>query len=60
MSLEFAADLQDEVTAPPQVTPANASDFTTEFTLIGNEVLFGSKNPQEGAESVLCVLASLR
>lgn len=60
MSLEFAADMQEEVVTPPQVTPANASDFSTEFSRIGNEVLFGSQSPQQGAEAVLAVLENMR
>ncbi|MET4060750.1 multiple sugar transport system substrate-binding protein [Arthrobacter sp. UYP6] len=60
MSLEFAADMQEQVIKPPQVTPANASDFSTEFTRIGNEVLFGSQTPAQGAEAVLAILSNLR
>ena len=60
MSLEFAATMQEEVVAPPQVTPANASDFSTEFTRIGNEVLFGSQTPQEAAKTVVAYLEGLQ
>lgn len=60
MSLEFAATMQEEVVTPPQVTPGNASDFSTEFTRIGNEVLFGSQTPQEGAKTVVAYLEGLR
>jgi multiple sugar transport system substrate-binding protein len=60
MSLEFASDLQDEVVEPPQVTPANASDFTSEFLRIGSEVIFDRQSPAQGADSVLAILENHR
>ena len=56
MATEFAADLQDEVVDPPQVTPDFASDFGGEVGRIGSEVMFGSLTPEEGAQAVLAIL----
>ncbi len=58
MALEFAADLQDEVIDPPQVTPSNASDFDPQIGRIGSEVLFGSMSPEQAAQAVLDALES--
>ena len=60
MSLDFAADLQDEVIDPPQVTPANGSEFGSEISRIGSEVLFGRQTPAQGADSLLTVIENLR
>lgn len=60
MALDFAADLQAEVVEPPQVTPSNASEFGSELSLIGSEVLFGRQSPQQAAESTLAVIENLQ
>lgn len=60
MALEFAADLQDEVVDPPQVTPTAASDFDLQVGRIGSEVLFGSMSPEQAAEAVVDVLEGYR
>ena len=56
MALDFAADLQDEVVEPPQVTPSYASNFDDQVGRIGSEVLFGSMNPEQAAQAVLDVI----
>jgi multiple sugar transport system substrate-binding protein len=56
MSLKFAQDLQDEVVAPPQVTPQNASGFSAEVTRIGTDVLFDRKSPADAAKELLAVI----
>lgn len=60
MALDFAAEMQEEVVDPPQVTPSNASEFGSELSLIGSEVLFGRQTPQQAAEATLAVLEGLR
>lgn len=60
MALDFAAEMQEEVVEPPQVTPSNASEFGSELSLIGSEVLFGRQTPQQAAEATLAVLENLR
>jgi multiple sugar transport system substrate-binding protein len=56
MSLTFAQDLQDEVVAPPQVTPQNASGYSAEVTRIGTDVLFDRKTPADAAKELLAVI----
>ena len=56
MSLTFAQDLQDEVVAPPQVTPQNASGYSGEVTRIGTDVLFERKTPADAAQELLAVI----
>ena len=56
MSLAFAQDLQDEVVAPPQVTPQNASGYGGEVTRIGTDVLFERKSPADAAQELLAVI----
>jgi multiple sugar transport system substrate-binding protein len=56
MSLKFAQDLQDEVVAPPQVTPQNASGFSAEVTRVGTDVLFDRKSPADAAKELLAVI----
>ena len=53
-----AADLQDEVIDPPQVTPTEASSFDSEMGRIGSEVLFGWMSPEQAAQAVLDLLES--
>jgi multiple sugar transport system substrate-binding protein len=53
MATQFAADLQEEVIDPPQVTPEFAADFDAEFGRIGSGVLFGQVSPEDGAQQVL-------
>ena len=56
MSLKFSQDLQDELVAPPQVTPQNASGFSTEVTRVGTDVLFDRKSPADAAKELLAVI----
>ncbi len=56
MALDFAADMQDEVVEPPQVTPSYASDWDSEVQRVGSEVLFGSMSAQQGAEALMDIL----
>ena len=60
MSLTFAQDMQDEVVPPPQVTPQNASSYSGEMTLVGTDVLFGRKSPEDAARDLLAVIESSR
>jgi multiple sugar transport system substrate-binding protein len=56
MALDFAAEMQEEVVDPPQVTPSYAADFDGEIGRIGSEVLFGSMTPEEAAQAVLDII----
>ncbi|WP_298454941.1 ABC transporter substrate-binding protein [uncultured Cellulomonas sp.] len=58
MALDFAAEMQEEVVEPPQVTPSEASSFDGEMGRIGSEVLFGSMTPEQAAQAVLDVIAA--
>jgi multiple sugar transport system substrate-binding protein len=42
------------------VTPPNASGFSTEFTPVGTDVLFGRSSPADGATKVLAIIQSMK
>jgi multiple sugar transport system substrate-binding protein len=60
VALQFSQSITPELVPPPQVTPANASGFSAEFTTIGTEVLFGRSSPAEGATKVLSTIDSMK
>jgi multiple sugar transport system substrate-binding protein len=60
IALDFSQAVTPELVAPPQVTPANASGFGTEFTATATEVLFGRTSPAEGATKTLDIIASMK
>src|SRR5919199_5584294 len=53
VSLQFTQAITPELVTPPQVTPANASGFSSEFTIIGTDVLFGRSSPGDAAKKTL-------
>jgi multiple sugar transport system substrate-binding protein len=60
IALDFTESITSELVPPPQVTPANASGFSTEFIPIGTEVLFGKTSPADGATKVLSIIQSIK
>ncbi|HET6760345.1 MAG TPA: hypothetical protein VFH20_13795, partial [Propionibacteriaceae bacterium] len=60
VALQFSQSIAPELVPPPQVTPANASGFSTEFITIGTEVLFGRSSPTEAATKVLSTIDSMK
>ena len=58
--LDFARDLQAEVSPAPMVTPADAVGFGEEFTRISQEFYFGSKDAQATAQEILTVLEGMQ
>ena len=45
---------------PPQVTPANASGFGSEFTTTATDVLFGKSSAADGAAKVLSIIEGMK
>ncbi|HWJ53323.1 MAG TPA: extracellular solute-binding protein [Propionibacteriaceae bacterium] len=60
IALDFSQSIASELVPPPQVTPANASGFSTEFIPVGTEVLFGRYSPADGATKVLSIIQSMK
>jgi multiple sugar transport system substrate-binding protein len=60
IALDFTESITSELVPPPQVTPANASGFSTEFMPVGTEVLFGKTSPADGATKVLSIIQSMK
>jgi multiple sugar transport system substrate-binding protein len=60
IALDFSQAVTPELVPPPQVTPANASGFSTEFTATATEVLFGRTSPAEGAAKTLDIISSMK
>ncbi len=60
VALKFSQAVAPQLVAPPQVTPANASGFSAEFTLIGTDVLFGRASAPDAAAKVLSVMAGMK
>jgi multiple sugar transport system substrate-binding protein len=60
IALDFSQAIAPELVAPPQVTPANASGFSTEFGTAGTEVLFGRLSPTDAATKVLDTIDSMK
>lgn len=60
VALEFSQSIAPELVPPPQVTPANASGFSTEFIPAATDVLFGKTSPADGAAKVLSIIQSMK
>ena len=60
VALDFSQAVTPELVAPPQVTPPNASGFSTEFTATATEVLFGRTSPADAATKTLDIIASMK
>ena len=60
IALEFSQAITPELVPPPQVTPANASGFSTEFGASATEVLFGRTSPADAASKTLDIIASMK
>ena len=60
VGLKFSQAITPELVPPPQVTPQNASGFSTEFTAAGTEVVFGRMTSAEGATKTLALIDSMK
>jgi multiple sugar transport system substrate-binding protein len=60
VALEFSQSIASELVPPPQVTPPNASGFSTEFTPVATDVLFGRSSPADGAAKVLSIIQNMK
>ncbi len=60
IALEFSQSVAPELVPPPQVTPANASGFGSEFTTTATDVLFGKSSAADGAAKVLSVIEGMK
>jgi multiple sugar transport system substrate-binding protein len=60
VALAFSQAIAPELVPPPQVTPANASGFSSEFTPVGTDVLFGRSSPADGAAKVLSMIKTMK
>ena len=60
IALEFSQTVAPELVPPPQVTPANASGFGSEFTTTATDVLFGKTSSADGAAKVLSIIEGMR
>src|SRR4029453_12115964 len=60
IALKFSQSIASELVPPPQVTPANASGFSAEFTPVATDVLFGRSSPADGATKVLSIIQSMK
>jgi multiple sugar transport system substrate-binding protein len=56
IALQFSQAIAPELVAPPQVTPATASGFSSEFINIGTDVLFGRTSSADGATKTLAAI----
>ena len=60
VALEFSQAVAPELVPPPQVTPANASGFGSEFTATATDVLFGRSSAADGAAKVLSIIEGMK
>jgi multiple sugar transport system substrate-binding protein len=60
VALEFSQAIAPDLVPPPQVTPANASGFSGEFTTTATDVLFGKTSPADGAAKVLSIIEGMK
>jgi multiple sugar transport system substrate-binding protein len=60
VALDFSESIAPELVPPPQVTPANASGFSSEFTLAGTDVLFGRASPADAAKKLISVIQGMK
>ena len=60
IALDFSQAIAPELVPPPQVTPANASGFSTEFTTIGTDVIFGRSSSADAATKTLSTIQGMK
>lgn len=60
ISLDFAREMQAEVVRPPLVTPASGVGFGDELSRLGEESLFGNREPADVADEILSVLEGMQ
>ena len=60
IALDFSQAIAPELVPPPQVTPANASGFSTEFTTIGTDVIFGRSSSADAAAKTLSTIQGMK
>jgi multiple sugar transport system substrate-binding protein len=60
VALEFSQTVAPELVPPPQVTPADASGWGTEFTTTATDVLFKKTSAADGASKVLSILEGMK
>ena len=60
VALNFSQSIAAELVAPPQVTPANAAGYSTEYPSIGTDVLFGRISAADGATKLLSVIEGMK
>jgi multiple sugar transport system substrate-binding protein len=60
VSLDFTRAITPDLTPPPQVTPANASGFSGEFTTIGTDALFGRNSVADATQKTLASIQSMK
>jgi len=60
VALQFSQSIAPELVPPPQVTPANASGFSSEFTPVATDVLFGKTSSADGTSKVLSIIQGMK
>lgn len=60
VALDFSKVIAPELVAAPQVTPANASGFSVEFSTIGTDVLFGRSTSADAATKTLSTIQGMQ
>jgi multiple sugar transport system substrate-binding protein len=60
VALDFSQSIAPELVPPPQVTPANSSGFSGEFTSTATDVLFGKTSAADGAAKVLSIMDGMK
>jgi multiple sugar transport system substrate-binding protein len=60
IALEFSQAIAPELVPPPQVTPAPASGFSTEFTRIGTDVIFDRSSSADAANKTLSTIQGMK
>lgn len=60
VALKYAQSVAPDLVSPPQVTPANASGFTPEFTNAATAVMFEQTSTADGADKVLSLIKSMK
>lgn len=59
IALEFTQAITPELVDPPQVTPANASSWSTDYSTIATEQIFGRSTPADAAKKVVSAAAGM-
>lgn len=60
VALDFSQAIASELVASPQVTPANASGFSVEFSTIGTDAIFGRTSAADAATKTLASIQSMQ